>query len=93
MATIASEAPPSQVDTPASSHESQLITAPKTKKKSQETQPGIVYLSRIPTFMKPRRIQQIFGQHGEIGRTFMQPEGIPTFRYQIINNIRETDWY
>ncbi|XP_033640676.1 activator of basal transcription 1-like [Asterias rubens] len=74
MATIASEAPPSQVDTPASSHESQLITAPKTKKKSQETQPGIVYLSRIPTFMKPRRIQQIFGQHGEIGRTFMQPE-------------------
>ncbi|XP_038052600.1 activator of basal transcription 1-like [Patiria miniata] len=46
----------------------------KQAKTCADTKPGIIYLSRIPTFMKPKRIQQIFSQYGELGRTFLQAE-------------------
>jgi len=36
--------------------------------------PGIVYLSRIPPFMKPMKIKTMFSQYGEVGRLFLQPE-------------------
>ncbi|XP_070533241.1 activator of basal transcription 1-like [Ptychodera flava] len=36
--------------------------------------PGIIYLSKIPPFMKPKRIRMIFSQYGELGRLFLQPE-------------------
>ena len=41
----------------------------------KEHQTGIVYLSRIPPFMKPHKVRQIFSQYGEVGRLFLQPEG------------------
>ena len=37
--------------------------------------PGIVYLSRIPPFMKPLKVRHLLSQHGEVGRVFLQPEG------------------
>ena len=39
------------------------------------TTPGIVYLSRIPPFMKPIKVKQLLSEYGEIGRVFLQPEG------------------
>jgi ESF2/ABP1 family protein len=39
-----------------------------------EPQPGIIYISRIPPFMKPSKVRHIFSQYGEIGRVFLQPE-------------------
>ena len=41
-----------------------------------ETSPGIVYLSRIPPFMKPLKLRTILSQYGEVGRLFLQPEGL-----------------
>ncbi|XP_022103583.1 activator of basal transcription 1-like [Acanthaster planci] len=55
-------------------HASEQVRKKKPPKTGRETQPGIIYLSRIPAFMKPKRIQHIFGQYGELGRTFLQPE-------------------
>ncbi|XP_001627090.2 pre-rRNA-processing protein ESF2 isoform X2 [Nematostella vectensis] len=40
----------------------------------QKTKPGIVYLSRLPPFMKPAKIRHTFSQFGEVGRLFLQPE-------------------
>ena len=40
--------------------------------------PGIVYLSRIPPFMKPLKVRHLLSQHGEVGRVFLQPEGVCT---------------
>ena len=36
---------------------------------------GIVYISRIPPFMKPARMKQLLGKFGEIGRLYLAPEG------------------
>ena len=37
--------------------------------------PGIVYISKIPPFMKPGKIKCHMEQFGEVGRVFLQPEG------------------
>ena len=37
--------------------------------------PGVVYLSRIPPFMKPIKVRQLLSEYGEVGRVFLQPEG------------------
>ena len=47
--------------------------------KIDETSPGIVYLSRIPPFMKPLKLRTILSQYGEVGRLFLQPEGLGVF--------------
>ncbi|XP_031552248.1 pre-rRNA-processing protein ESF2-like [Actinia tenebrosa] len=44
------------------------------KKKIKEIKPGIIYLSRLPPFMKPSKVRYIFSQYGEVGRLFLQPE-------------------
>jgi hypothetical protein len=36
---------------------------------------GIVYLSKIPPFMKPIKIRHLLGKFGEIGRVYLAPEG------------------
>ena len=38
--------------------------------------PGIVYLSRIPPYMKPLKIRHVFSRYGTVGRVFLQPEGL-----------------
>lgn len=35
---------------------------------------GVVYLSRIPPFMKPAKVRQILLRFGELGRVFLSPE-------------------
>jgi len=47
-----------------------------SKKKKSAVRPGIIYLSRIPPYMKPLKIRHIFSDFGEVGRVFLQPEGI-----------------
>jgi len=44
------------------------------EKEGKAVVPGIVYLSRIPPFMKPLKIRTLFSQYGEVGRLFLQPE-------------------
>lgn len=47
----------------------------KNKKKSKPQEPGVIYLSRIPALMNVKTIKDIFGQYGEIGKVFLQPNG------------------
>ncbi|KAI8057763.1 hypothetical protein BDF22DRAFT_608007, partial [Syncephalis plumigaleata] len=42
-------------------------------KKAQERS-GLVYLSRIPPFMKPHKIRHLLSQYGHIGRIYLAPE-------------------
>ncbi|CAO3566828.1 unnamed protein product [Mortierella alpina] len=35
---------------------------------------GIVYLSRIPPFMKPVKLRHLLGKFGELGRVYLAPE-------------------
>lgn len=48
-----------------------------TKNSPKKTkEPGIVYLSRVPPFMNVSKVRQIFGEYGEVGRIFLQPDGV-----------------
>lgn len=47
----------------------------RVKKLRTESEPGIVYFSRIPPYMSVKKVRQIFTHHGEIGRIFLQPDG------------------
>ncbi|KTW28445.1 hypothetical protein T552_01707 [Pneumocystis carinii B80] len=40
---------------------------------------GIVYLSKIPPFMKPETIRRLLSQYGEIGRIFLAPEDYKSY--------------
>ncbi|RKP24582.1 hypothetical protein SYNPS1DRAFT_9173, partial [Syncephalis pseudoplumigaleata] len=42
-------------------------------RKAQENS-GLVYLSRIPPFMKPQKIRHLLSQYGDIGRIYLAPE-------------------
>ena len=35
---------------------------------------GVVYLSRIPPFMKPQKMRSLLSRYGEIGRIYLSPE-------------------
>lgn len=44
-------------------------------KKEKKTVPGVVYLSRVPPYMKPHKLKHLLSPYGRIGRIFLQPEG------------------
>ena len=37
---------------------------------------GIVYLSRIPPFMKPHKVKHLLSRYGSVGRVYLKPEGL-----------------
>jgi len=45
------------------------------KRKKKSLAPGVVYLSRIPPFMQPRKVRHPFSPFGTVGRIYLQPEG------------------
>ena len=53
----------------------EAASQPRSSRKTKKTTPGVVYMSRLPPFMKPAKIRNIFSQYGEVGRLFLQPEG------------------
>ena len=40
-----------------------------------ETVAGIVYLSRVPPFMKPHKVKHLLSCYGSVGRVYLKPEG------------------
>lgn len=62
--TITSPAPSPKVITPAAVKLS-IAASKKT---------GVVYLSRVPPFMKPQKVKQLLSRFGTVGRVFLQPE-------------------
>ena len=59
---------------------SQKIVKPLTPEalaafKAAQDKAGVVYISRIPPGMRPAKVRHLLGQHGEIGRVYLQQEG------------------
>lgn len=44
------------------------------KSKAATAKTGVVYLSRIPPFMKPMKVKDLLSKFGEVGRLFLAPE-------------------
>ena len=65
------------------------------KKKKKKITPGVVYLSRIPPFMRPCKVRHLLSQCGNIGRIYLQPEGndinIPLHHFiDLLHHFRST---
>lgn len=43
-------------------------------KKQRSAKPGVIYLSRVPPFMKPTTVRSLLAPHGPITRLFLTPE-------------------
>merc|ERR1719193_1229819 len=50
------------------------VTKEKIKK------PGVIYLSRIPPYMKPEKIRSLMCQFGDVGRVYLTPEDKTDFK-------------
>ena len=56
---------------------SSQLTAAKVEKANEEaSKRGLVYLSRIPPFMKPSKLRHLLTQHGEVLRIYLAAEGV-----------------
>lgn len=52
------------------------VSKSRLKKKTEAAAArGVIYLSRIPPYMKPSKIRHIFSQYGDIDRVYLVPEG------------------
>lgn len=38
--------------------------------------PGVIYLSRVPPFMKPHKLKHLLSPYGTVGRIYLRPEGM-----------------
>lgn len=37
---------------------------------------GVIYISRIPPGMRPAKVRHLMSAHGEVGRVYLQQEGV-----------------
>eukprot|EP00794_Sanderia_malayensis_P013015 gene13015-14355_t len=51
-----------------------IIKAMNERDLSKNMTEGIIYISKIPPFMKPGKLRNLMAQFGEVGRLFLQPE-------------------
>lgn len=65
------------------SEESKEATQQKEKKKKKRKdadRSGVVYLSRIPPFMKPEQVRHLLSQHGQVRRVYLAKESEAEWR-------------
>ena len=46
--------------------------------KAAQERTGVIYISRIPPGMQPTKVRHLMSQYGEVGRVYLQREGIAT---------------
>ena len=44
--------------------------------KAAQDKAGVVYISRIPPGMRPSKVRHLMSTHGEVGRVYLQQEGM-----------------
>ena len=44
--------------------------------KAAQERAGVIYISRIPPGMQPTKVRHLMSQYGEVGRVYLQKEGI-----------------
>jgi ESF2/ABP1 family protein len=42
---------------------------------TEQDRTGVIYLSRIPPFMRPNKLRSLLSTYGEVGRIYLKPEG------------------
>lgn len=47
--------------------------------KAAQDKAGVVYISRIPPGMRPSKVRHLMSAHGEVGRVYLQQEGLLVF--------------
>jgi len=47
---------------------------------------GVVYLSRIPPFMKPEKIRYLLSQFGEVDHVYLAPESLMLYHFGFLHH-------
>ena len=61
------------------------------EKEQKQLTPGIVYFSSIPPYMRPLKIRHVFSRYGDIGRVYLQPEGMHDHVLQVMFHHSRSD--
>ena len=59
------------------------VLAPLLQRAPQPSKTGVIYISRIPPFMKPRTLKSYLSPFGVIGRIFLTPEDPRSHRARV----------
>eukprot|EP00036_Acanthoecidae_sp_10tr_P017898 CAMPEP_0206305272 /NCGR_PEP_ID=MMETSP0106_2-20121207/10178_1 /ASSEMBLY_ACC=CAM_ASM_000206 /TAXON_ID=81532 /ORGANISM="Acanthoeca-like sp., Strain 10tr" /LENGTH=322 /DNA_ID=CAMNT_0053736115 /DNA_START=59 /DNA_END=1027 /DNA_ORIENTATION=- len=60
--------------TPAGSARKKISKQSLSEFNEKERRRGIIYMSRIPPFMKPMKVRHLMEHHGAVGRLYLRPE-------------------
>jgi len=73
---------PDGVQQPPTKNKQLKLLTPKQLERSQKaaSRTGVLYLSRVPPFMKPHTLRHLLEGYGEIGRIFLTPEDAEKYR-------------
>lgn len=55
-----------------------LTTEELSAFKVAQEKTGVIYISRIPPGMRPTKVKHLMSAYGEVGRVYLQPEGMPS---------------
>jgi ESF2/ABP1 family protein len=50
--------------------------------KAAQERAGVIYISRIPPGMRPSKVRHLMSAYGEVGRVYLQQEGVLGYRFQ-----------
>ncbi|KAH7831926.1 putative pre-rRNA-processing protein ESF2 [Monocercomonoides exilis] len=50
---------------------------------AEEEKHGIIYISRVPMFMKVEKLRYLMSEHGEVGRIYLNPETVESRKKRI----------
>ncbi|XP_059178058.1 uncharacterized protein LOC131957341 [Physella acuta] len=54
-------------------HATSSSNSKANKQKDNKDKPGIIYLSTVSEYMSVQKLRNVFGEFGEVNRTFFQP--------------------
>lgn len=56
---------------------------PKKSRTIKKNKPGVIYLSRLPPYLKPQTLRHLFSIHGPITNLFLTPEPPATYHNRV----------
>ncbi|KAK3076684.1 hypothetical protein LTS18_012343, partial [Coniosporium uncinatum] len=73
---------PDSIQQPPTKNKQLKLLTPKQLERSQKaaSRTGVIYLSRVPPFMKPHTLRHLLEPYGAIGRIFLTPEDAERYR-------------
>ncbi|KAH3686585.1 hypothetical protein WICPIJ_002429 [Wickerhamomyces pijperi] len=72
---------------------SKLTTNNKLSKSKKKGKTGVVYLSKIPPYMKPAKMRQILSRFGEVDRLFLKKETTQKHKKRVQSGGNKKDMY